>query len=194
MSMSTTKAAPGTTDASYPCRPGDVGRYVLLPGDPGRVPLIAAALDDAPPGGRQPRIHDLYRLTAGRAGVGDVHRHRLPIYRHRRGRAGRAGGRHVYPGGHLGADAAVYPAGRRHHHLGGRARRIYLAAVSAAELSGGGRPGRGAGAAGRRAPARHCATTWASAIPRIRSASTSRSVCRWAASCWTAGTPGCRPA
>lgn len=29
------------------CGPGDVGRYVLLPGDPGRVPLIAARLDDA---------------------------------------------------------------------------------------------------------------------------------------------------
>jgi uridine phosphorylase len=29
------------------CRKGDVGRYVLLPGDPGRVPLIAAALEDA---------------------------------------------------------------------------------------------------------------------------------------------------
>ena len=29
------------------CRPGDVGRYVLLPGDPGRVPQIAAWLDDA---------------------------------------------------------------------------------------------------------------------------------------------------
>jgi|TARA_B100001964_G_scaffold198035_1_gene223432 uridine phosphorylase len=28
-------------------RPGDVGRYVLLPGDPGRVPLIASFLDDA---------------------------------------------------------------------------------------------------------------------------------------------------
>lgn len=27
--------------------PGDVGRYVLLPGDPARVPLLAAALDDA---------------------------------------------------------------------------------------------------------------------------------------------------
>ena len=27
------------------CRPGDVGRYVLLPGDPGRVPLIASFLD-----------------------------------------------------------------------------------------------------------------------------------------------------
>lgn len=26
------------------CRPGDVGRYVLLPGDPGRVPLIASFL------------------------------------------------------------------------------------------------------------------------------------------------------
>jgi len=29
------------------CRPGDVGKYVLLPGDPGRVPKIAAYLDDA---------------------------------------------------------------------------------------------------------------------------------------------------
>ena len=26
---------------------GDVGRYVLMPGDPGRVPIIAAHLDDA---------------------------------------------------------------------------------------------------------------------------------------------------
>lgn len=31
------------------CRAGDVGRYVFLPGDPGRVPLIAAFLDDARP-------------------------------------------------------------------------------------------------------------------------------------------------
>ncbi|MDP7643595.1 MAG: nucleoside phosphorylase [Anaerolineales bacterium] len=29
------------------CRRGDVGRYVLLPGDPGRVPMIAGLLDDA---------------------------------------------------------------------------------------------------------------------------------------------------
>lgn len=29
------------------CKAGDVGRYVLLPGDPGRVPKIAAWLDDA---------------------------------------------------------------------------------------------------------------------------------------------------
>ncbi len=31
------------------CARGDVGRYVLLPGDPGRVPLIASFLDDARP-------------------------------------------------------------------------------------------------------------------------------------------------
>ncbi len=29
------------------CGPGDVGRYVLLPGDPGRVPVIARFLDEA---------------------------------------------------------------------------------------------------------------------------------------------------
>ena len=29
------------------CRPGDVGRYCFLPGDPGRVPDIAAYFDDA---------------------------------------------------------------------------------------------------------------------------------------------------
>lgn len=29
------------------CAPGDVGRYVLLPGDPGRVPVIAGFLDKA---------------------------------------------------------------------------------------------------------------------------------------------------
>ena len=29
------------------CSPGDVGRYVLLPGDPGRVPLIASFLEGA---------------------------------------------------------------------------------------------------------------------------------------------------
>lgn len=33
-------------------RRGDIGRYVLMPGDPGRVPLIAAHLDDAREVGR----------------------------------------------------------------------------------------------------------------------------------------------
>lgn len=31
------------------CVPGDVGRYCILPGDPGRVPAIAALLDEARP-------------------------------------------------------------------------------------------------------------------------------------------------
>ena len=29
------------------CAKGEVGRYVILPGDPGRVPLIAKYLDNA---------------------------------------------------------------------------------------------------------------------------------------------------
>ena len=29
------------------CKPGDIGRYVILPGDPGRVEKIAAYLDNA---------------------------------------------------------------------------------------------------------------------------------------------------
>jgi uridine phosphorylase len=29
------------------CRPGDIGRYVFVPGDPGRVPMIASYLDNA---------------------------------------------------------------------------------------------------------------------------------------------------
>ena len=29
------------------CAPGDIGRYCILPGDPGRVPAIAALFDDA---------------------------------------------------------------------------------------------------------------------------------------------------
>ena len=40
-----------TQDRQYhiQCKEGDVGRYVLLPGDPGRVPKIAAYLDNAKP-------------------------------------------------------------------------------------------------------------------------------------------------
>lgn len=43
------------------CRPGDVGRYVFLPGDPGRVPLIASYLDDA----REVAHHREYRTFTG---------------------------------------------------------------------------------------------------------------------------------
>lgn len=43
------------------CVPGDVGRYVILPGDPGRVPQIAAKLDDA----RQVACNREYNVYTG---------------------------------------------------------------------------------------------------------------------------------
>jgi uridine phosphorylase len=49
MSMTPTHAAAGQRMHHIACQPGDVGRYVFVPGDPGRVPLIASALDDARP-------------------------------------------------------------------------------------------------------------------------------------------------
>ena len=49
MSMKTTVATPGVAMHHIQCKLGDVGRYVLLPGDPGRVPLIAAALGSSKP-------------------------------------------------------------------------------------------------------------------------------------------------
>ncbi len=43
------------------CKEGDVGRYVILPGDPGRVPSIASLLDDA----RQVAYNREYNLYTG---------------------------------------------------------------------------------------------------------------------------------
>lgn len=43
------------------CKTGDVGRYVLMPGDPGRVPLIAAYLDDA----KEVSFNREYRIFTG---------------------------------------------------------------------------------------------------------------------------------
>ncbi len=49
MNMSLTQYSGEGAQHHIQCRPGDVGRFVLLPGDPGRVRLIAAALDGARP-------------------------------------------------------------------------------------------------------------------------------------------------
>ena len=43
------------------CAPGDVGRYCILPGDPGRVPAIAALFDDA----RQVACNREYNVWTG---------------------------------------------------------------------------------------------------------------------------------
>jgi len=45
--MSDTTPAEVVKQYHIECQPGDVGRYVLLPGDPGRVPLLASFLDNA---------------------------------------------------------------------------------------------------------------------------------------------------
>ncbi len=44
------------------CRPGDVARYVLLPGDPERVPKISSLWDEA----REVAFHREYRTHTGR--------------------------------------------------------------------------------------------------------------------------------
>ncbi|WP_456366927.1 uridine phosphorylase [Thermococcus sp.] len=44
------------------CRPGDVSRYVLLPGDPGRVPKISSLWDEA----REIAFHREYRTHTGK--------------------------------------------------------------------------------------------------------------------------------
>ena len=43
------------------CKPGDVGRYCIVPGDPGRVPAIAALFDDA----RQVAYNREYNVWTG---------------------------------------------------------------------------------------------------------------------------------
>ncbi|WP_297500368.1 uridine phosphorylase [Thermococcus sp.] len=44
------------------CRPGDVSRYVLLPGDPGRVPKISSLWDEA----KEIAFHREYRTHTGK--------------------------------------------------------------------------------------------------------------------------------
>jgi uridine phosphorylase len=44
------------------CKPGDVARYVLLPGDPGRVPKISSLWDEA----REIAFHREYRTHTGK--------------------------------------------------------------------------------------------------------------------------------
>ncbi|WP_297486930.1 uridine phosphorylase [Thermococcus sp.] len=44
------------------CKPGDVSRYVLLPGDPGRVPKISSLWDEA----REIAFHREYRTHTGK--------------------------------------------------------------------------------------------------------------------------------
>lgn len=58
--------APTTAGKQYhiECKEGDVARYVILPGDPGRVPKIASVWDEA----REVAHHREYHTMTGRVG------------------------------------------------------------------------------------------------------------------------------
>ncbi len=83
------------------CRQGDVGRYCLLPGDPGRCELIASFFENPVHIG-QNREYNIYtgtllgeKVTVCSTGIGGpsaVHRHGGAVH-HRRG--------YLHPGGHL---------------------------------------------------------------------------------------------
>ena len=88
---------------------GDIGRYVLMPGDPGRVAKIASFLDDAKPVAQHREYTTYTGSLLGEKGLGDFHRHRLPIHRHRCGGSHRGRRRYNDPGGYLRVDAAEYP-------------------------------------------------------------------------------------
>ena len=73
--------------------PEEVGRYVIMPGDPGRVPKIAALLDDAKQVA-QNREYNVYTgylngekvtvCSTGIGGTGKVRRRHIYSYRYKR--------------------------------------------------------------------------------------------------------------
>ena len=80
------------------CVEGDVGRYVILPGDPGRCEKIAALFDDAH-FVSQNREYTIYtgtllgeKVSVCSTGIGGLYRYGGAA-QHRRG--------YLYPGGHL---------------------------------------------------------------------------------------------
>ena len=60
-------------------RPGDVADYVLLPGDPGRVLLIAEHMRRTERGRVPPGVPDRDRHLSRYSGERHIHRDRLPI-------------------------------------------------------------------------------------------------------------------
>ena len=73
----------GNEEYHLKIRPGDVGRYVILPGDPGRCEKIARYLED-PRFVASNREYTIYTGILGRRKA--WHRHRGPVCCHRNGR------------------------------------------------------------------------------------------------------------
>lgn len=83
------------------CAKGEVGRYVILPGDPGRCPSIAALFDDAHLVARN-REYTTYtgtllgeKVSVCSTGIGG------PVRLHRHGGAASARRGHLHPHRHL---------------------------------------------------------------------------------------------
>ena len=83
------------------CMPEDIGRYCILPGDPGRVPAIAGLFDDARPVA-QNREFNIWtgtllgeKVTACSSGIGG------PSAAHCHGRASRLRSGYLYPDRYL---------------------------------------------------------------------------------------------
>ena len=83
------------------CVEGDVGRYVILPGDPGRCPSIAALFDDAHLVARNREYTTYTGTLLGENGLRLLHRHRRPVRLHRHGGAASARRGHLHPHRHL---------------------------------------------------------------------------------------------
>ena len=76
----------GNEEYHLKIRPGDVGRYVILPGDPGRCEKIARYLEDPRFVASKQGIYHLYRYIGRRESKCVQYRHRGPVCCHRNGR------------------------------------------------------------------------------------------------------------
>ena len=82
------------------CARGEVGRYCILPGDPGRCEAIAKYFDE-PAHVQSNREYTTYTGKLLGEKVSGIHRNWRTFCRHRHGRALQHRSAHLYPGGHL---------------------------------------------------------------------------------------------
>ena len=104
------------------CPPGSIGRYVLLPGDPGRVPMIAELFEDAEEVSRTREFCAYTGTLQGEKGLCRLHRDGRAFYRHHGAGAGSSWSTGDDSRGHLGRDAKVHGGHRPGHNLGRGAR------------------------------------------------------------------------
>lgn len=85
---------------------GDIGKYVILPGDPKRCAKIAKYFDDAKLMADSREYVTYTGLSGRRKSQRHLHRNRRPLRIHRHGRAGKIRRPHLHPRRHLRRNAA----------------------------------------------------------------------------------------